>query len=209
MQLFLTSTEDSCELSEFDWIVSTARTGLCISEAGEESLQWLLDSVLRVACPSAVNGQPWSYILYDLLIQYSNDNRLTRVESFISELLRRCSMESARVVLWRLFDPRELWFESTTQPWSRPAFTRSRIFRLLLEKTGGVKSLHTPRSHRERRQSLLSYALQSSRQWRLFEQAISQSTFGVSELIRCDLDLYQSGWTEEGTWCHSCSFLRL
>ena len=181
--------------------------GLCISGTGEKNLRWFLDSVFPVVYPTAKNEQLFSLLLYDLLTKDPNIYPGIGVESFVSELLRRCSMESTRSVLWRLFDPQEIYFaRTTTQPWSRPNFTRPRVFQLLIEKTGGVEFLRTPGWHRKTQQSLLSYAMESYVPWLAFVQAINESAFMVSEVIKGDLDLYQCGWTEEGTQRHISPF---
>lgn len=198
MRLLLDIGEDILQISE-EYIARRAnRLCLWISGTGEGNLQWFLDSVLQVTYSIEVQQQLWSYLLYDL-VKYPDDHRETGLETFVSELLRRCSVESARSVLWRLFDPCESHLTRLTYLWGRPTFTDPQIFRLLVEKTSGLKFLRTLRDHRNRQQSLLSYALESYTQWRLLERAMNQSTFEVSELIKGDLDLYQCGWTTEGT----------
>ena len=198
MRLLLECTEDSSQASLVRAIYIGSRLGLWISETGEENLRWFLDSVLPVAYPVSVIDKLWSYTLYDLF-NHLGDYQGTGMESLVSELLRRCSLESARSVLWRLFDPHEL-------SWARIEFFRRRLLvnspramQLLLEKTGGVEFLRAPGGHRRRPQSFLSHAMESYPQWYDLVETINQSTFEVSEVIRGDLDLYQCGWTEEGS----------
>jgi len=200
MQLFLTGTVDGFQMSQSTRNLSsyTLETGLWISDTGQENLQWFLNSVFQVAYPVVVNEQLWSCLLYDLLMKLSDDSQGTGIEFFVSELLKRCSVETARSVLWSLFDHHESRLARIINLRKRPAFTSPRIFQKLIEKTGGVDYLRTPVHRRKGPQSFISHVIESYPQWHLFLQAINQSKFEVSEVIRGDLDLYQCGWTEEG-----------